>query len=202
MTPGEDNNRAEANQGLHLRPNDRILLCSDGLTDLVNDKEIFSALSEDDQENALQILVDLANHRGGHDNITIVSLRVPDSMPEATQPISVSELPPPKKKHSGLLIAVVALLVLMLLLAAGGAYIMLGGSVGPQPTSVSSPQPGITQPVIQPSPQPTLSISLSPTPAEASAVPATNTPLIETSPVGTVSPMASVTFWPTNTLAP
>ncbi len=70
--------QAEANQGLPLIPQDLVLLCSDGLTSLVTDEEILAILEKmSDKDQALEKLVDLSNHRGGHDNITIVALQVP-----------------------------------------------------------------------------------------------------------------------------
>jgi protein phosphatase len=62
------------NQGYALQAGDQLLLCSDGLTDLVNDHEIREALIEQSPEQAAQSLLSLARARGGHDNITIVIL--------------------------------------------------------------------------------------------------------------------------------
>jgi serine/threonine protein phosphatase PrpC len=73
----DSDQKSLANQGFTLLPKDQILLCSDGLTDLVNDSEIFDLLQNEDQDQAVQSLVNLANERGGHDNITIISLKVP-----------------------------------------------------------------------------------------------------------------------------
>ena len=78
LADNENLEQAKANQGLPLLPMDQILLCSDGLSDLVADEEILDILqgggTHDEQ---LQKLVDLANLRGGHDNITIVLLQSP-----------------------------------------------------------------------------------------------------------------------------
>jgi protein phosphatase len=74
LTPDDSDNQAERNQGTHLKTNDRLLICSDGLTDLVKDDEILAALQTNPLEAAVQYLINLANHRGGHDNITVVSL--------------------------------------------------------------------------------------------------------------------------------
>jgi serine/threonine protein phosphatase PrpC len=55
-----------------LRPGDRLLLCSDGLTRHVPDGEIASTVGRTDLDRAATALVDLAKSRGGEDNITVV----------------------------------------------------------------------------------------------------------------------------------
>ena len=78
MSPEENQEQAKANQGLPLVPGDEVLICTDGLTDLVDDEEILEIiLGEDSKDEQLQKLVDLANLRGGHDNITAVVLHFP-----------------------------------------------------------------------------------------------------------------------------
>jgi protein phosphatase len=69
--------QAEANQGFSILPGDRLLLCSDGLTDMVEEAEILPLLLHAPLEQALSDLIDLANQRGGLDNITIIGLQVP-----------------------------------------------------------------------------------------------------------------------------
>lgn len=60
-----------------LQSGDLFLLCSDGLTDEVTDPEILEALlaGGSDLEAACQALIDLANRRGGRDNITALLVR-------------------------------------------------------------------------------------------------------------------------------
>lgn len=70
----ESDEQAQANQGLRLQPGDQVLICSDGLTDLVSDDEIRAYLQSRSTDAAVKDLVALANARGGHDNITIVLL--------------------------------------------------------------------------------------------------------------------------------
>ncbi len=53
-----------------LEPGDKILLCSDGLTRHVPDAELNDFLAQPDIEHAVNELIDLANNRGGQDNIT------------------------------------------------------------------------------------------------------------------------------------
>jgi serine/threonine protein phosphatase PrpC len=61
-------------------PGDLYCLCSDGLSDMVDDWSIESVLeaNRDDLEEACTILVRMANERGGKDNITVVLVRVDD----------------------------------------------------------------------------------------------------------------------------
>lgn len=78
MDSEENQEQAKANQGLPLVPGDQIIICTDGLTDLVADEEIIEILVGDDTaDEQLQKMVDLANLRGGHDNITAVLITVP-----------------------------------------------------------------------------------------------------------------------------
>jgi protein phosphatase len=59
-----------------LEVGDTFLLCSDGLTGQVNDEEIGEILQCLPPKEAAQVLVDLANLRGGPDNVTVVVVRV------------------------------------------------------------------------------------------------------------------------------
>jgi len=76
MDSEENQEQAKANQGLPLVPGDQVLICTDGLTDLVDDEEILEIIvGQDSKDEQLQKLVDLANLRGGHDNITAIVLQ-------------------------------------------------------------------------------------------------------------------------------
>ena len=82
---GESDAQAIENQGLPLEAGDTLLLCSDGLTDLVSDHEIQRLVKSTPLERTPAALIDLANARGGHDNTTVVLLRVPG---ERDQPVN------------------------------------------------------------------------------------------------------------------
>jgi PPM family protein phosphatase len=58
---------------------DTFVLCSDGLSDLVEDHEILALAAAEPAAQAAGKLVDLANARGGHDNITVVVARARES---------------------------------------------------------------------------------------------------------------------------
>ena len=55
---------------------DTLIICSDGLGNKVLPEEINSVIKMERPEKACKILVDMANERGGEDNITVVVLRV------------------------------------------------------------------------------------------------------------------------------
>ncbi|HTQ40228.1 MAG TPA: protein phosphatase 2C domain-containing protein [Pirellulales bacterium] len=59
-----------------LEPSDMFLLCSDGLSGQVQDAEIGALLQSLPPAEAAQVLVDLANLRGGPDNVTVIVVRV------------------------------------------------------------------------------------------------------------------------------
>jgi protein phosphatase len=59
-----------------VRANDTYLLCSDGLSRMASDDEIAELMrSELDLQVAVQRLIDLANARGGKDNVTVILVR-------------------------------------------------------------------------------------------------------------------------------
>lgn len=68
---------SEQNQGLELNTSDEVLVCSDGLSDLVDTLEINNLLGRFAPQKAVDELIALARKRGGHDNITVVVLQVP-----------------------------------------------------------------------------------------------------------------------------
>lgn len=59
-----------------LRAGDIFLLCSDGLTEMVNDKEIAKILKDSAPGKAVTKLIAAANKAGGADNITAVIVKV------------------------------------------------------------------------------------------------------------------------------
>ncbi len=70
-----------------LEVGDTFLLCSDGLSGQVSDEEIGVLLECLPLADATQVLIDLANLRGGPDNVTIIVVRVKSSMATAGQSV-------------------------------------------------------------------------------------------------------------------
>ncbi len=61
-----------------LQGDDRFVLCSDGLTDMVSDAEILTVATQHEPQRAALALVNLANSHGGGDNITVIVIEVKD----------------------------------------------------------------------------------------------------------------------------
>ena len=58
---------------VELKPEDKILMCSDGLSNMVDDAEILEIINrEPASEKAARMLIDAANENGGKDNISVV----------------------------------------------------------------------------------------------------------------------------------
>ena len=71
---------------MEFLPGDAFLFCSDGLTTMLSDEEIRDCVAVDEKKDAealCQDLVDLANEKGGVDNITVVIVRIPDAKADA-----------------------------------------------------------------------------------------------------------------------
>jgi len=177
---GEAGYSLEHNQGTLLEPDDIVLLCSDGLTDMVWDDEILEVLRANPNiKDASVALVDLANERGGHDNITLILLHVPKDMSQRT--------PIQKKKTDLIWWAAGGGLLLLFLLAAASVLTvnLLKRNVTVTPSVVFAP-------LIFPT------MTLTPKPTET------------TIPTETASPdvfyptdeSSTLTPWPTNTIAP
>lgn len=159
-----------------LEPGDRILFCTDGLTDLVTDVEIRGIVAQNSSQMASQELIALANQRGGTDNITAVVV--------AERTLSPARLP---------LVPIIAGAAAIMLV-----FLILVLSWGPGPTPPATtvlPPETTTVATLEPTtpaPGPT-STSLTATPA-IDATSATATPSVSTaSPTDTASPVEEPT---------
>jgi serine/threonine protein phosphatase PrpC len=193
LSATDDDAQAEANQGYRLQPKDQILMCSDGLTDLVNDDEILQALKTKGQEQAVESLIALANQRGGHDNITIVTLGLPEKISQ-TKP-----LPPPtfKLRQRSLRVPCLVSAILVFLMAAtlaGGIFIYTKYFRSATPPTAGTPveasQPALTTPGTA-------------MPADLTATSAAIlNPALTPENVTPGVPTPTLTYWPTDTPSP
>ena len=126
----KENCKAERrNQGLRLKAGDTLLLCSDGLTDLVWNDEILEIVrSAKDLETAAKRLIDTANQRGGHDNITVILLAAPNSGEK-----------PKTKIPLGWMIGGVAALLVTISVVIGFIWYMVQPPITPTPTIAETP---------------------------------------------------------------
>jgi serine/threonine protein phosphatase PrpC len=128
-------------EGPHpIRPGDIYLVCSDGLTGQLSDYEIGAVASSLPPAEACEFLVELANLRGGPDNITAIIVRVAGQT-ESTASI-VDVLPPPKKRRRsipwplttlaiGIVLAVVALVLIASQLPGGRqTFVLATAAIG------------------------------------------------------------------------
>lgn len=152
-------------EGPHpLLPGDTFLLCSDGLSGLVSDPEIGAIVSSLPLQEACQFLVDLANLRGGPDNITVILLRLPGESPPSQNDVPITsqktrrrrsdsvlfaEIPwPGIALGAGIALALTALLMILLRLFFEAVFVfvlaalsLILGLVGLHRTQTQTPQP-------------------------------------------------------------
>ena len=131
-------------------PGDLFLLCSDGLTTMVDDRTILEAVQRHrgNLEEAARALVNAANRGGGEDNITVVFFEVAgaaepaeptedtvitselgddeDTMDEshAVPPVEVVEEPEPESARRGRLLPILAALAVLLIIAAAVLWLL------------------------------------------------------------------------------
>ena len=59
-----------------IAPSDRLLLCTDGLTNMLSDEEIGQIVDLLTAEDAVSRLIDGANAKGGDDNVSVILVEV------------------------------------------------------------------------------------------------------------------------------
>jgi protein phosphatase len=110
-------------EGPHpLRPGDTFLLCSDGLSGQVSNLEIGAVATVMPPAEACRFLINLANLRGGPDNITVLIVRMPGTAGKEEP----AEMAPPGRQGRSLLSHwPLAALTLAMVLAAAAAYLLI-----------------------------------------------------------------------------
>ena len=131
-----------------LRPGDRLVLCSDGLTRHVEPEEIALVVgtSGDDLDSAAQRLVELANSRGGEDNVTVI---VHSALPFGRAASA------PRR-----IVGLAMFIVIVLLVVSGAIAVLFAVAPGQPPSITASPSSSATA-----SPSPSASASPSPSPS-------------------------------------
>jgi len=141
-----------------VAPGDRLLLCTDGLTDLVPEGDVQRAMQGRNPQEVARRLVSLANRHGGHDNVAVVvaSIGTPSTRSGGIVPLAASV---------GTTLAVISLVVL---------GILVGRKGGIAPIPVVSVESGVTPSSTPLSPTPTVV----PTDTPAPTTSAVSTPVL------------------------
>ncbi len=100
---------------LTLLPDDRLLLCSDGFSDVLDNADLIAALLGRNAPAAAQLLVDLARERGATDNVSAV---VAEAVPTRVSTVPVAAVRP-RARLSTPVIILIAAIVIIVLVAAG-----------------------------------------------------------------------------------
>jgi protein phosphatase len=107
-----------------LKPNDQILLCSDGLHDEISEQQIGALLLNHSPKEAIQKLIAAANEAGGKDNISVTLAVINGSKMEGTKQFDAVLQPEASRKFP-----LKWLIILLCLFAlAGGTAWYLGQS--------------------------------------------------------------------------
>ena len=169
-----------------VQPGDVLVLCCDGLSNEMEDDEIARIVSATDPQEAVQKLIDLANQRGGPDNITAIVVKIGGAV----------KAPLP---------------VLPLAIGGGLAAILIAAAIyfgrGPMGALLAPPTATPTNtwtPTFVPTYTPTATLTPTSTPT-ATSKPThtpTSTPTVTETPTGTPSPTLTTTPTETPTEVP
>jgi len=194
LEPTESDTQSVSNQGMQLHPDDQLLMCSDGLTDMVSDAEILRILSNKHGDEAVDDLLKLANDHGGYDNITAIVIRVPETGFEDVE----NDKPKWSLLAWGLVVTAVVLSVVMIII--GGYYWSQSrGKITSVPThslNIEATSNRDEQPALSQTNDIQHSIPLTPGNAKLTSIPSL-TKTMENS-----TPNATYTPWPTSTVVP
>ena len=144
---------------------DVVLLCSDGLTDMLADAEIAKVLGQNSAKRATQRLIAAANKNGGVDNISVVVARVDAKQVATGQSVLDSIRQMPQRQKTLLLAGAVA--VAAVLIAALGLGWWMSGQSGGTPTplpptiAVATPPPATLIATVPPAEEPTATTDMS-----------------------------------------
>jgi len=168
-------------------PGDRLLLCSDGLTEHVKDDEIAAAMQGKDPETGVQRLMDLANERGGTDNITALVVRAlrgrEDRLPPLVSPPEAKRAPVSRRSPWPWMGVMVGILLVCSGGLAAGTFLLLNPTPTPTATATARPLPAMATSTASATTAPTLTAIPAVSPS-AESVPST----VEAPGTGTLEP--------------
>ena len=157
--------------------NDRLLLCSDGLWDMLTDDKLLGLMEMPKAKEAAEALVNAANAAGGVDNITVVVVGDLPEPPLIKRLLAPTMLP----KLIGIVGGIIGLLVIGLLVAFSGVL-----NPTPEPTPTPEPPPPTATVPRKPASPPTAAPVVAAT--AQSTEKATNTPAAQVEPAVQATP--------------
>lgn len=190
--PNGDGPPDPRHQPLALQPGDVVLLCTDGLHDLISDERILEIVRTLPGDQAVKALVAAANAAGGPDNISVAMIELPGRK-IARPPLRLSLPPLTLPMAAGALVLGLGLILAWAWLFRGGSGEEDAGgfrrSRSGTPIVIQGGGATSHAPVIGPSREPTSTPVPTPTPSP--------TPTPRPSPTFTRTPTPTSTFTPT-----
>ena len=177
-----------------LQAHDIIVLCSDGLTGHLADAEILEVVSQLAPEPAARRLVDLANERGGLDNLSVIVARLEPASVPAPAVVAAAPSTSATRRSPLLWMAILAGVILGLLMV---VFLVLRQP----PAHTGTPPAGDSAALVSPAP-PVTAAATAPATISASIGISNGQSVTPTLalPQGTITPTA--TLRPTATVAP
>ena len=80
-------------QGMMLEAGDQLFLCSDGISDLIQENELVTLLKNSNLESALEAMKLLVYQRGANDNLSMIVVNIPSgstSVPVKTKTLRLT----------------------------------------------------------------------------------------------------------------
>ena len=170
---------------LQLEDGDIVIVCSDGLTDMLSDEEIARLAQNGASQRAASRLIEAANARGGYDNISVVLARVGAKPGTGRGPLgglidNIRRMPL-WQKIALLAGGMFVMLAFCVMIALG--FAMAGGVVGSKPTATPAPTATV---------EPTGTAS----PTDLATPEPTSVPTDAVTPVRTATPIPTATWTP------
>ncbi len=173
-----------------VQPGDVLVLCCDGLSNEAEDDEIARIVSTTEPQEAVQKLIDLANQRGGPDNITAIVVRIGEVI---KRPLPVLLL----TVGGGLAVILIAAAVYFGRGPVGALLATPTATPTATSTLTATPRPTYT-PTATPTDTPMPTASLTPTSTPTAKSKPTQTPT--STPIVTETPSETPTEAPSSTL--
>ncbi len=138
----DENVKVDIIEDIKLKPGQSYILCSDGLAK-VSQEEILTIVSENNPEDACSTLVDLANDRGGKDNVTVIVVKV-----DSDQAIGIlakkqdkekKDKPPQKKSRSWLAVFIALFIILVMVFVEFRSSLFTASPAETVPLTVKKP---------------------------------------------------------------